>query len=112
MRIDLKCPAEMLGAELPTEESPFVRLTLMDLTDRGIASCEATVKLADREGRIKTRTVHRARGLGGRPHSVFLMMMNTSVNRNSMIQKCGGMPRKRWENTLVSVKPSTRSSAS
>ena len=73
MRIDLKCPAEMLGAELPTEESPFVRLTLMDLTDRGIASCEATVKLADREGRIKTRTVHRARGLGGRPHSVFSM---------------------------------------
>ena len=73
MRIDLKCPAEMLGAELPTEESPFVLLTLMDLTDRGIVSCEATVKLLDRDGQVKVRTVHRARALEGRPHSTFSM---------------------------------------
>ena len=76
MRINLKCPAEVLGMELPTEESPWVRLILMDLTDRGIASCEATVRLLDGEGRETARAVHRARALPHRKNDEVLRGSN------------------------------------
>ena len=50
MRIDLNCPAEVVSTELIREEGDWVRLILMDLTERGIDSCEATVRLLNREG--------------------------------------------------------------
>ena len=73
MRIDLSCPGEILRAELPTSEEPWIRLLILNGTDRGINSCEATVKILDREGRELGRTVHRARALAGRPYGTFLM---------------------------------------
>ena len=72
MWIDLSCPAEVIGTELVPEEN-LVRLILMDLTDRGIDSCEATVRILDRGEEETGRAVHRARALKGRPHSVFSM---------------------------------------
>ena len=75
MRIDLNCPAEVVSTELIREEGDWVRLILMNLTERGIDSCEATVRLLNREGEEKGRTVHRARALRGRPHSAFTMMV-------------------------------------
>ena len=73
MRIDLTCPAEILTVELPAKEEPWVRLLLMDTADRGINSCEATVKILDEKGAELARTVHRARALTGRPHGTFWM---------------------------------------
>jgi len=73
MRIDLSCPAEILRAELPTAEEPWIRILILNGTDRGINSCEATAKVLDREGRELGRTVHRARALAGRPYGTFLM---------------------------------------
>ncbi len=73
MRIDLNCPAEILNVDLPKKEEPWVTLVLMDGTDRGINSCEATIRILDSAGEELSRTVHRARALGGRPHSTFTM---------------------------------------
>ena len=73
MRIDLNCPAEILGIELPREELPYATLGLLNLDDRVIVSCEVTLKLKKREGEEAARTVHRARSLSGRPHGVFSM---------------------------------------
>ena len=73
MRIDLSCPGEILRAELPTAEEPWIRILLLNGTDRGINSCEVTAKVLDREGRELGRTVHRARALAGRPYGTFLM---------------------------------------
>ncbi len=73
MRIDLNCPAEIIRTALSREEDPRAELTLMNLTDRGIDSCEATVRVLDREGTELGRAVHRARALRGRPHSAFVM---------------------------------------
>ncbi|MCR4877358.1 MAG: soluble NSF attachment family protein [Clostridiales bacterium] len=73
MRIDLNCPAEVAGAELASPEKDWIRLILMNLTDRAIDSCEATVRILNREGAELGRTVHRARTLRGRPHSAFSM---------------------------------------
>ena len=73
MRIDLSCPGEILRAELPTAEEPWIRILILNGTDRGINSCEATAKVLDREGRELGRTVHRARALAGRPYGTFLM---------------------------------------
>ena len=70
MRIDLNCPAEIARAEL---EEEGVRLILSNLGDRGVDSCEATVRLVARDGKELGRTVHRARALKGRPHSAFSM---------------------------------------
>ena len=70
MRIDLNCPAEIARAEL---EEEGVRLILTNLSDRGVDSCEATVRLLDREGKELGRAVHRARALKGRPRSAFSM---------------------------------------
>ena len=50
MRIDLSCPAEILAAARPEKDSPWAELTLMNGTDRGIDSCEATVWLLDQDG--------------------------------------------------------------
>lgn len=73
MKIDLSCPAEILRAEPPNEEQPFGILTLFNLSDRSIVSCEATLRVADREGNEVSRAVHRARALIGRPHTAFTM---------------------------------------
>jgi len=73
MRMDLNCPAEILTVEMPTEDDPRAKLVLMNLADRGVNSCEATVRLRDRDGREIARTVHRARALAGRPRSTFSM---------------------------------------
>jgi len=73
MRMDLNCPAEILTVEMPTEDDPRAKLVLMNLADRGVNSCEATVRLRDRDGREIARTVHRARALTGRPRSTFSM---------------------------------------
>lgn len=75
MRIDLNCPAETAGAELIRQEDSWVRLILLNLSDRAIDSCEATVRVLDRDGNEAGRTVHRARSLKGRPHSAFSMMI-------------------------------------
>ncbi len=72
MRIDLNSPVELVRSEISREEG-LVRLTLMNLTDRAIDSCEATVRLTDRGGDDAGRQVHRARALKGRPHSAFSM---------------------------------------
>ena len=72
MRVDLKCPAEIMAAELSRDEAG-VRLILMNLTDRGVDSCEATVRVLNREGKETARAVHRSRALKGRPHSAFSM---------------------------------------
>ena len=50
MRIDLSCPAEILGIEPPAGEKDYSVLTLFNLTDRTIVSCEVTERLTDREG--------------------------------------------------------------
>ena len=73
MRIDLSCPAEILRLELPKKEEPWVKLLLMNEADRGINSCEATIKILDAKGQELGRAVHRARALTGRPHSTFWM---------------------------------------
>ena len=73
MWIDLNCPAEVMGAELASPEKDWIRLILMNLTDRNIDSCEATVRILSREDEELGRTVHRARALRGRPHSAFSM---------------------------------------
>ena len=73
MKIDLSCPAEILSAALPEEAQPFAVLTLFNLADRTVVSCEATIRLTDQEGRELARTVHRARSLTGRPHTAFRM---------------------------------------
>ncbi len=73
MRIDLTCPAEILSTTLPTAEEPWISLLLMNGTDRGINSCEATVKVLDSRGQELGRAVHRARALAGRPHMAFRM---------------------------------------
>lgn len=78
MRIDLSCPAEVVRTELIPEEN-LIRLILMDLSDRGIDSCEATVRLLDREGEETGRTVHRARALKGRPHTTFTMHVPAEI---------------------------------
>ena len=73
MKIDLSCPAEVLSAALPEEERPFAVLTLFNLADRTVVSCEATLRLTDQEGGELARTVHRARALTGRTHTAFRM---------------------------------------
>ena len=73
MRIDLSCPAEILRTEMPEKDRPWAELTLMNGTDRGIDSCEATVRLLDGEGKELGRAVHRARALAGRPYGTFRM---------------------------------------
>ena len=73
MRIDLSCPAEILNAEPPKPGNPSAELILLNGSDRGVNSCEATVKLLDAEGRELGRAVHRARALAGRPYSTFRM---------------------------------------
>ena len=84
MRIDLSCPAEILGAELPARDRPWVDLTLLNGTDRGIDSCEATVRLLDREGQELGRTVHRARALAGRPYGTFRMTVPLEPNADAV----------------------------
>ena len=79
MRIDLNCPAEVVGSELNQPDRGWIQLMLMDLTDRGIDSCEATVRLLDRSGEELGRTVHRARALHGRAHSVFPMSVPMEI---------------------------------
>lgn len=73
MRIDLSCPAEILSAAPPKAGNPAAELILLNGSDRGVDSCEATVKLLDAEGRELGRAVHRARALAGRPFSTFRM---------------------------------------
>lgn len=73
LRTDLNCPAEILRVEGPADGMPYGVLTLFNLTDRTLVSCEATLRLTDGNGREAGRTVHRARALTGRPHSVFQM---------------------------------------
>ncbi len=80
MKIDLSCPAEILLTELPGTEQPFGVLTLFNLADRSIVSCEATLRLIDREGREISRAVHRARALTGRPHTAFTMTVPADAN--------------------------------
>ncbi|MBQ3704884.1 MAG: hypothetical protein II888_00355 [Clostridia bacterium] len=83
MRIDLRCPAEIFGAEILREEAG-IRLTLMNLSDRDVDSCEATVRVLDREGKETARTVHRSRALKGRPHSVFSMEVPLEIPEESV----------------------------
>ncbi len=83
MRIDLNCPAEIVTTELIREKESWVRLVLMNLSDRGIDSCEATVRILDREGRETGRTVHRARALKGRPLSSFPMMIPMELGKDA-----------------------------
>ena len=83
MRIDLNCPVEAVGTELIREETGWIRLNLMNLTDREIDSCEATVRILDREGKETGRAVHRARALKGRPHSAFAMMIPTELGEDA-----------------------------
>ena len=40
MKIDLSCPAEIVKTELVRGEESWIRLILMNLTERGIDSCE------------------------------------------------------------------------
>ena len=80
MRIDLSCPAEILAAARPEKDSPWAELTLMNGTDRGIDSCEATVWLLDQDGQETGRTVHRSRALAGRPYSTFRMTVPMEPN--------------------------------
>ena len=85
MRIDLNCPAEVVRTELYREkEGSWVRLILMDLADRSIDSCEATVRILDREGKETGRTVHRARALKGRPHTTFPMNVPVELPENAV----------------------------
>lgn len=83
MWIDLSCPAEVIRTELSPEEKE-VRLVLMDLADRGIDSCEATVRVLDREGEELGRAVHRARALKGRPHGVFSMTVPLEMTEKAV----------------------------
>ena len=83
MRIDLKCPAEVAAAEMGRGEESWIRLVLRNLTDQGIDSCEATVRILDREGEEIGRTVHRARALKGRAHGIFPMMVPTEIPENA-----------------------------
>lgn len=73
MRIDLTCPAEIFRVELPTEALPAAGLLLYNLSDRVIASVEATITLKDEKGQEREKVVYRARALNGRPHSTFRM---------------------------------------
>lgn len=83
MKIDLSCPAEIVKTELVRGEESWIRLILMNLTERGIDSCEATVRLMDREGQELGRTVHRARALKGRARSAFSMMIPMDIPENA-----------------------------
>ena len=78
MRVDLNCPAEIAAVEIRREED-CVRLILMDLADRPIDSCEATVRIRNREGEEIAREVHRARALRGRPHIAFSMTVPMEI---------------------------------
>jgi len=73
MKIDLSCPAEILAAAPPEKEQPCCVLTLFNLADRTIVSCEATIRMRDAQGEETGRAVHRARALNGKPHSAFRM---------------------------------------
>ena len=78
MRVNLNCPAEIAAVEIRREED-CVRLILMDLADRPIDSCEATVRIRNREGEEIAREVHRARALRGRPHIAFSMTVPMEI---------------------------------
>ena len=78
MRVDLNCPAEIAAVEIRREED-CVRLILMDLADRPIDSCEATVRIRNRAGEEIAREVHRARALRGRPHIAFSMTVPMEI---------------------------------
>ena len=106
MRIDLNCPAEVVSTELIREAESWVRLILMDLSDLGIDSCEATVRLLDREGEETGRTVHRARSLRGRPHSAFTMMVPVELPAEAVPSMTGGTS----EGSAEPVIPATASS--
>ena len=92
MWIDLNCPAEVVGAELASPEKDWIRLILMNLTDRNIDSCEATVRILSREDEELGRTVHRARALRGRPHSAFSMAVTppSTAKRRPMERQSAG----------------------
>lgn len=73
MFIDLTCPAEIFRMVLPTEEVPSITLTLFNLSDRVISSCEAAVTVLDKNGTETEKLSYRGRALNGRPHSTFMM---------------------------------------
>ena len=78
MRINLSCPAEVFQVSPPTEETASGEITLFNLSDRVIASVEATLRLYSAEGQETEKVVYRARALNGRPHATFRMQIPCS----------------------------------
>lgn len=63
MKIDLEAPVELWRSQLPTEDYRACSLTLYNLTEQEVESCQVTLVLLDEKGEEQTRLQYRARDL-------------------------------------------------
>lgn len=71
MLIDLTCPAEVYHTQMPAEETPYVSISLQNLSDRVIVAAKVSVALVNDRGVELEHATADGQALNVRPHAAF-----------------------------------------